>query len=181
MAIGINWGEVWAPVWKAVWRTTAPAPAPAPAPAQASGPGGMARWYTRVGDKRIVGSKREIEELLQQLAQQHAQEDEARLAEDLPVRKRSVRVIEPGRAKVIAAKRPEAPAVTLTAPVAEQTGMTQVDAEAIYRQAYLMHLHREAIRQDDEEIAEMVERVRQQRRDTLAQVVAQIAKLKGLL
>lgn len=140
---------------------------------------GPAKWYARVGDRDVVGTKREIEALLQQLAQQHAEEDETLIERGEQPKKRSVRVVSPGRASVAPAK---AETRVYAAPkVLEKAGIGQEQVQRMYQLAYTMHMHREAIRQDDEDVADVVRHIGAHRASlaaTLAQVIEKLQRMR---
>ncbi len=139
---------------------------------------GAPSWHTRIGDRVVRGSKREIEELLRQLARQHAEEDEERIEQAEPAKKRAVRVVGPGRAKVV---ETATAAVTVAPPILQSAGITAAQASAVYEQAYVAHMHREAIRQDDEDIEGVIEHVSKRRASAGLALLQQIEALKAML
>lgn len=112
------------------------------------------RWYASIKGRNYFGSREEIEALLRQMAGDHAAEDE-RLEQlgEAPI-KRKVRVVQPGRAQVKETPRAEKTAVSMPASVAELTGMTEAQAQAIYMAAYAAHSRRAV---EEKEAAEIFE------------------------
>jgi hypothetical protein len=135
-------------------------------------------YHARIGDRIVRGSRQQIEALLRQLAQEHAEEDEERIEQDEPPKKRAVRVVAPGKVNVQPAKQPS---VTVAVPLMESAGITQTQAADVYARAYEQHMRRQEIKDDDDDVQSVVEHVRKHRASLGAALAKHIEALKDLL
>ena len=141
-------------------------------------PYGAPRYHTYIGGKAVRGTKEQIEALLREMAQQHAEEDEEAAEDAQPAKKRAIRVLGPGKAQVTAGKA--AQPLYIPPKLQAEAGITAAEAEAVYRQAYAMYMHREAIRQDDEDLESVVQHVRQRRQVAVQTLMQQLDALRKI-
>lgn len=131
------------------------------------------RWYTLHKGREVYGSREEIEGLLRQMARDHAEEDERTESLGEQPEKRRIRVVQPGRAQIKPAPKAEATQVSLPVSVAEQTGYSPADAQAIYAAAYRNHRRREEVAARKLAAAQRIEA---EEREAIAQALGALTK-----